>query len=283
MTNSGKKNGPRGGLLILIGVCLFLMLVSSFSPSFNSAMRSGINLILMPMQRGMNKAGSYIFGRIEKLRDLERVQEENELMEEELAQLRQENARLKLQSKELSQLQILLKMKEQYPDYETLGAHVVGKNSGNFYQSFQIDKGSKDGVKINMNVLAGGGLAGIVTAVGDGYATVSTIINSGQYVSAMSVRSGSNLIVSGSLNLYGEGLLAVENISLNSDVERGDTIVTSNISDRYLPGLLIGFIDELSTDSNQLTKTGTLRPVTDFDSLDMVLVIMELKEGGEEP
>lgn len=281
MNLPGKKNRTRGGLLILIGVCLFLMLVSSFSPSFNSVLRNAVNKVLMPMQRGMNKMGSYFSSQMENLRDLKDVQEKAKRQEEELEFLRAENARLKLREKELSELRGLMKMQEQYPDYESLGAHIIGKSSGNYYQSFMIDRGEKDGVRIGMNVLANRGLAGRVTAVGDSYATVETIINSGQYVSAMSTRDGSHFLVSGNLKLYNSGFLGLEDAPITSGLERGDEVVTSNISDLYLPGLLIGYVESLETDSNQLTKTGTIRPVADFDTMDTVMVILTLKEKGE--
>ena len=283
MSEPRRNQTPKGGLLIVIGVCLFLMLVSSVSPSFNNALRNGIGSLLMPMQRGMNKAGSYLFGRIEALRDLREVQEDNERLEEELAQLRQDNARLKLKEKELDELRQLLGLREQYPEYETLGAHIIGKSSGNWFQSFMIDKGSRDGLENGMNVLADGGLVGIVTSVGYNFATVTTIINSGQYVSAMTARSSSSFLVAGSLDSYSDGLLRLENIALTADVERGDMVVTSNISDVYLPGLFIGYVEETVTDANQLLRSGTLRPAADFDSLDMVLVITTLKENGGQP
>jgi len=278
MNENRRRNAPRGGLLILIGICLFLMLVSSFSPGFNNFLRGTISSVLMPMQRGMNQAGSYLFGRIEKWRELSQVQEANSQMAQELAQLRKENAALKLNEKELEELRILLDMKEQYPDYGTLGAHIIGKSSGNWFQSFMIDKGEKEGIQVGMNVLAGGGLVGIVTAVGDHYATVNTIINSGQYVSAMSTRSGGTFFVAGDLDLYSQGLLAIQNVSLDADLARGDMVVTSNISDIYLPGLLIGYVESIFADSNQLTRSGTLRPVANFDALDMVQVILTLKK-----
>ena len=276
----GTKHSPLGGLLILIGICLFLMLVSSFSPAFNTAVRNGINSVLMPMQRGMNKVGSAIFSRLERLRGLENVQEKNERLEEELAVLREENARLKLQEKELSALRGLLDLGEQYPEYTTLGAHVIGKSSGNWFQSFMIDKGTLDGIAVGMNVMADGGLVGIISAVGSHYATVQTLINSGQFVSAMTARSGDTFLVAGDMDLYADGLVGLENISLEADVARGDMVVTSNISDLYLPGLLIGYVDEVKTDANQLLRSGSLRPVADFGGLDMVLVITTLKETG---
>lgn len=273
---------PRSGLLILIGICLFLLLLSSFSDGFNNALRQGVDRVLMPMQKGMNRAGSMVFGKLEKLSELSRVQDENLSMREELALLREENARLKLKEEELSSLRGLLELGEQYPDYPVVGAHVIGKNSGNWYQSFLIDKGSADGLALNMNVIADGGLVGIITSIGENYATVSTIINDNQYVSAMSARTQNNFLVAGDLKLYAQGLLKLEDVGKFDDVQVGDMVVTSNISELYLPGLLIGYVDTIEVDSNRLQQSGTLLPVARFDDLDIVLVITELKNIGED-
>ena len=283
MSEPRRSRNPRGGLLIVIGICLFLMLVSSLSPGFARVLRDGIGTVLMPMQKGMNRAGSYLSGRLEALQELRQVREDNERLEEELGKLREENAKLKLNEQELAAMRELLHLQEQYQEYESLGAHVIGRSSGNWYQSFLIDKGSKDGLEAGMNVMAGGGLVGLVTSVGNNTSTVSTIINTGRYVSAMTTRSGHSFLVAGSLELYADGMLALENIPLGADVEPGDMVVTSNISDVYLPGLLIGYVEETVTDANRLLRSGSLRPVADFDNLDMVLVITTLKGTEETP
>ena len=283
MADPRKKNQfrPHSGLLILIGICLFLMLLSYFSEGFNRALRNSFNTVLLPMQKGMNAAGRYVFGRFEDLRDLRNVREENAQLKEELDLLREENARLKLKEEELLQMHGLLSMADQYPEYETVGAHVIGKNSGNWFQSLMIDRGTAEGIAVNMNVLADGGLIGIVTTVGEHYAIVTSIINDDRYVSAMSARTGNNFIVAGSLNLYTDGLLSLRNANRTADIEVGDMVVTSNISELYLPGLLIGYVSEISMDANQLEKSGTIRPVADFNELSNVLIITTLKETGE--
>ena len=282
-----KRNNPsmrpHTGLLILVGVCLFLLLLSSFSSGFSNALRRGVDAVLMPMQKGMNTAGRYLSGRIENYRDLSDIQEMYELLSDELAVLRAENARLKLRENELDEMRRLLDLAEQYPQYDTVGAHIIGKNSSNWYRSFLIDKGSRDGIRVNMNVLADGGLVGIVTAVGDSYATVSTIINDSQYVSAMSARTGSGCIVAGDLSLYADGLLQLQNIGMDADMAVGDMIVTSNISSLYVPGLLIGFVESVSPDPNQLQQSGTMRPAADFDELDSVLIVTTMKVSGSTP
>ena len=58
--------------------------------------------------------------------------------------------------------------------------------------------------------------------------------------------------------------------------------MTSSISDKYLPGILIGYINSISADSNNLTKSGRITPAVDFEHLEEVLVITELKQQIEE-
>ena len=60
-------------------------------------------------------------------------------------------------------------------------------------------------------------------------------------------------------------------------------MVTSNISEKYLPGILIGYISELNNDANNLTKSGQITPVVDFEHLQEVLVILERKEYVASP
>ena len=55
----------------------------------------------------------------------------------------------------------------------------------NWFSTFTIDKGSKDGIAADMNVMAGSGLVGIVTEVGPTWAKVRSIIDDSSNVSAM--------------------------------------------------------------------------------------------------
>ena len=71
------------------------------------------------------------------------------------------------------------------------------------------------------------------------------------------------------------------NNSVTVQVKEGDKVVTSNISDKYLPGLLIGYITSIESDSNNLTHSGTITPAVDFEHMDEVLVILDLKQQTE--
>ena len=80
-----------------------------------------------------------------------------------------------------------------------------------------------------------------------------------------------------------EGKLLLSDLTVDVDVSVGEKVVTSNISDKYLPGILIGYVDAIGEDQNHLMQTGTILPAADFSHIDHVLVILETKNTGGKP
>ena len=130
-----------------------------------------------------------------------------------------------------------------------------------------------------MNVMAGAGLVGIVTSVGPNWATVRSIIDDESNISAMVLNTSDTMIVTGDLELYSNGTIKFSQLrDEDNAVSAGDQIVTSQISNRYLPGISIGYIKEINDDSNNLTKSGYITPIVDFEHLDIVLVVTQIKQ-----
>lgn len=170
-------------------------------------------------------------------------------------------------------------MDQNYADYEKVGAHVIANNGTNWFSSFTIDKGSNDGIRKDMNVLAGSGLVGIVTDVGPDYAQVRSIIDDGSNVSGMVLSTSDLCMVRGDLQLMEDGRIRFEKLPNNdNEIEVGEQVVTSHISSTYLQGLFIGYISEISVDSNNLTRSGYITPAVDFSKLQEVLVITTTKQ-----
>lgn len=203
--------------------------------------------------------------------------EDNKEMKDIITQLTEENTRLQAEEFELKRLRQLYELDQEYGQYHKVGARVIANDSSNWFQVFRIDKGSKDGIAVDMNVVAGGGLVGIVTDVGANYATVRSIIDDSSRVSAMAIQSGDGCIVAGDLTLFKEGRLRITNVLKDSDLKDGDKIVTSNTSSVFVPGVLVGYAAEITNDTNNVTKSGYLIPAAEFDSLQEVLVITDLK------
>ena len=111
MKNKDSRIRPKHFLLVLIGLCLILIIVSTVSSTVNNGVRNVINTVLMPMQRGLNQVGGFLSGEIESVAELKRVQDENTALQEEVEFLRAENTQYQLQLAELEQYRELLDMK----------------------------------------------------------------------------------------------------------------------------------------------------------------------------
>ena len=283
MKKKKKSSLPaRYVLLFMLLFCILLLVANYFKPGFLSPVSNAVNAVLTPMQKGLNHLGTGFADTAYDYKSLEEARAENQTLKEELAALREEVNNYQQGQKELEELRTLFELKGQYTDYEMTGASVIQKDAGNWYHSFVIDKGTDDGIEVDMNVIADGGLVGIVTEVGSNFAKVRSIIDDDSNVSAMSLNSGDTCIVSGDLKLYSDGKLRLSYIDKNDNIWDDDKIVTSNISDKYLPNILIGYAKDIAVDSNNVTKSGYLIPAVDFEHLQNVLVIKTLKVTGEE-
>ena len=97
----------------------------------------------------------------------------------------------------------------------------------------------------------------------------------------MFLRTSDTCDVKGNLTTINDGYIEVERISVDAEIEEGYEIVTSYVSDRYLDGILIGYVKDIVTEPDNMTMTAKVVPVVDFNRLDTVLVITKLKHSDE--
>ena len=276
-----KKRDSIPSKYILTGisvVCVGFMLLSYIFGFQGGPLNTVSGYLFVPIQKGVNYVGWYLSDRADNLQDLRAVMAERDALQEQVDQLTMENSQLMQEKYELEDLRTLYKLDRSYSDYSKVAANVIGKDSGNWFHSFTIDKGSKDGIEVDMNVLSGSGLVGIVTKVGADWAQVRAIIDDTSNVSAMISATADNCMVSGDLKLMSDGCISISQLKdSDNQVEFGAKVVTSQVSDKYHPGLLIGYVQELHMDANNLTKSGTIAPAVDFEHLRAVLVITDKK------
>lgn len=264
-------------LLIVVVVCGILLGAERFMDG--GPLSWVANYTIIPMQKGISYVGTWMSDLTDNFATLKDLQKENEELQERIDTLTIDNTRLRQEQYELERLQELYKLDQNYADYEKVGAHVIANNGTNWFSSFTIDKGSNDGIRKDMNVLAGSGLVGIVTDVGPDYAQVRSIIDDGSNVSGMVLSTSDLCMVRGDLQLMEDGRIRFEKLPNNdNEIEVGEQVVTSHISSTYLQGLFIGYISEISVDSNNLTRSGYITPAVDFSKLQEVLVITTTKK-----
>ena len=277
-----KISNNRLVLIVLSVSCVGMIGLTTIKNEQLRPIRTAVGYFLLPVQTGVNRVGSAVYSNFKNQEKMRTALADNESLREQVATLTMENTRLQSDSYELSRLRKLYELNQTYGQYRMTGARVIAKDTGNWFHVFRIDKGARDGIKPDMNVVGDGGLIGIVTDVGDNYATVRSIIDDVSRVSAMAIQSNDTCIVSGNLQLYANGKLKISDITDTADIKDGDAIVTSTVSSKFLPGILIGYAGALKTDPDRLTRSGTLVPVADFETIQEVLVILDLKSEMRE-
>ncbi len=118
-----------------------------------------------------------------------------------------------------------------------------------------------------------------VIEVAPNYSQVRSIIDDESNISGMILSTSDLCMVRGDLKLMEDGRIRLEKLPNNdTEIEVGEQVVTSHISSRFLQGLLIGYVSEISVDSNNLTRSGYITPAVDFTKLHEVLIITSTKQ-----
>lgn len=268
-------------LAIMTFFCVSAIVATLASGVTSAPLQEAAGLIIVPFEKSIASIGQWMTGVQNSFREKEDLIQQNKELQTTVDTLTEQNNVLLQDQAELARLEQLYKLDEEYTDYPKVAARIISKDPGNWYDTFMINRGSNDGIRVDNNVIAGKGLVGIVTDVGSNWATVRSIIDDSSNVSAMTVSTDDICVVEGDLELIDEGKLRFSQLYDREDkVSVGERIVTSNISDKYVEGLFIGYVSEIELDTNNLTKTGTLVTPVDFQHLKDVFVITTNKQDA---
>ena len=271
-------------LLVIMTFFCGSAVVSTLASGVTSApLAEAAGMIIVPFEKSINGIETWIGELNQTFQDKQDLINKNQELQDAVDTLTEQNNILIQNQSELSRLQELYKLDEEYSSYPKIAARIISKDPGNWYDTFMINRGSNDGIRVDNNVISGKGLVGIVTEVGPNWATVRAIIDDSSYVSVMTVGTDDNCVATGDLELIDEGKLRFSQLYDKDDkVTVGERIVTSNISDKYVEGLFVGYVSEIELDTNNLTKTGTIVTPVDFQHLKDVFVITVNKQDSIE-
>lgn len=270
-------------ILIMSILCIGLVALAASSKFSFAPLQQGTGYVISPFQNGINTVGTWLRSQNSGFHSLKVLKTENDELNTKVNTLTEKNNILLQDQEELERLRTLYALDKSYSEYEKVAAQIISKDPGNWYSTFTINRGTTSGIQVDNNVIADGGLVGIVIKVGSNSATVRSIIDDSSNVSAMAATTSDICIVTGDLLLMDQGKLNfIQMTDREDNVQAGERIVSSGISNKFLKGILIGHVSEIAYDANKLTKTGTIIPVVDFEHLHEVLVIKELKQKGSD-
>lgn len=200
---------------------------------------------------------------------------------ESLSELRSENEKLTAQVAELSEaqntaerLEELLGLQSTY-NLQSTAARIIGSSSDAWSQTVTIDKGTSSGLDINMPVCNAGGVIGQIIEVSATTSTVRLATDENSGISAMIQQTRAQ----GMLQGQPDGTLRLEYVSVDSDVQEGDIVITSGIGGVYPKGLPLGTVSSVQKSSNALYYTIVVTPSAYTENNEEVLVITSLTDG----
>lgn len=177
--------------------------------------------------------------------------------------------------KEVTELKSTLDLNSTLSEYTYINATVVNRNIGYWYNNLTIDKGSKNGIKKGDAVIIPSGLIGKITNVSNFSSTVK-LLTSDEISSKISVKINSN-------DKYLYGLLVgydseyniykIEGITDSDDIEKGDLVTTTGLTDYFPSGLLIGKVSKVVKDEYDLNSIVEVVPSVNFENISIVTIL----------
>lgn len=273
MRNLFKKKG-----FVLIFVTVVLILVIGVASSFRSTAGFLANILsvpLTPVQKLFTSIGQKVDEFVSFFKDTKAIKDENETLKILVAQMQDNNRELDSLRKENEELREALNLKERFSDYTIIGANVIAKDPGNWFDVFKVDAGTKDGIKINHPVVSNAtGLVGRVLEVQLTSSKILSIIDEDSVIDGWIEKDGGGSVrVLGDLSLKDSGLCKMDYIPLDVDVSVGDVIETSGLGGLYPKGIVIGTVIEIKNAGDEYGRYAIIKPAVDFKKLQEVFIL----------
>jgi rod shape-determining protein MreC len=277
----------RRSVLAVLVLLSLLLLTAYFGESSGGTLHGvqrGAMEVLAPIQEGANRALKPFRDLFGWFGDTLDAKSERDKLKAERDRLRDDLAKVTTEKRDLEQRSGLKTANEEggLGGYTPVEARVIARSPSSWYQTFQINKGSSDGVKVDQPVVNGAGLVGKVKSVSDGNASVMLLTDPEFGVSGQALGSGEPGSVAPAVGAPGD--LRFELVPNAKDVHRGEMIVTAGTSastrasalrSLYPRGIPIGTVTRVETGEGELDRVIHVRPVADLRSLTIVEVLTD--------
>ncbi len=268
-------------VIIAVSFVLFILItlkVMSLTRWDNTALfpvSRVVREVIAPAQAVVTNISSGVNDFFAYFTDNKVLREENNEMAQRLAALQEEVYRLQAEAQENERLKELLAYKEQKEEnYELVLAGVIARDPGNWYKTLLVNKGTVDGIAINMPVVNHDGLVGIVTGVSKNTAEILMLLDS---EAAVGSRIFETRVTPGVVEGTGRSdYLRMINLPHDVEIGLGQTVVTSGLGEYYPKGIRVGTVAEVILEPNGLMKTALIKPFVDFARLEEVFIIKKV-------
>ena len=259
--------------LIFATALIFIGIAISANRDRATFVDNTVGNVMSPVQKVFFNIGSKIEDFVQFVAEIRTLSQENEKLRQEIEILREENRKLEPLKEENQRLREMIGLKDQFEQFNVVGAQIIAKGPGNWFSTFTIDKGTNDGLNKNDVAITNQGVVGHIFEIGTNWAKVVSIIDANGAVSGLVMRTRDIAMVKGDVVLQNEGLCKMVQIPNDADVIVNDKIETSGLGGIYPKGLLIGTIIDIKQEAHEISKYAVVKPSVDFKRLEEVLII----------
>jgi rod shape-determining protein MreC len=196
------------------------------------------------------------------------IVEENKKLKKEIEELKAVLISYQESYQEAQRLRKLLSLSDDYK-YQFISARVIGREQAALSRVILINKGSSDGLKTGMPVVAPPGLIGRLVDVSWHVSRVLLFIDENSNIDAIVQRNRTQGIISGA----GSRGLIFKYISKTQDVKEGDVIVSAGMGGVFPKGMLIGQVIHVDKQDASLFLKINVAPFADFSKLEEILIL----------
>jgi rod shape-determining protein MreC len=265
-------------LAVLLAVCLAGMFFAAVTNNGTSPLTSVAGVVFSPLQRlaafAVDKfddfSGAFVSSSVYR----QQVRE----LQEKVAEYQSQLVDYEKLKKKVESYENFLDVKDNNPDYVFAAATVIGRDSADVFSSFTLNAGSADGVTVNCPVIYGEYLIGVVKEVDVSSCVVYTIFNPKVNISAYEIRSGEIGYVNSTTNLALGGECRLSGLDANTVITSGGIVCTSGIGGIYPRGLIIGTVQKVEADENDVSSNAIVKPDIDMTQLRDVFIITDFGE-----
>ncbi len=241
--------------------------------------KSMLGDIFSPVMSGIRGMGESLKGYSMYFSDIDSLIEENSQLRDEIDDLKNKLDKAELTEEENKRLRDYISVKEAHEDFVLMEALIIGSEAENYMSIFKINKGSDDGIRVNMPVIVAKGLVGCVCEVGGSWANVRVICEASSGAGGYISRNGTIGVLQGDITYRDDGVVKLSYLDIDADVKIGDMVYTSGSGSVYPGGLLVGRVSSVGIDEYSRSKVATVTCSVDFDSLSYVMIVTEFQRN----
>lgn len=281
MFNKRNKIEKKYILLgVVIGIVVLLVIVSSIVNSKRelSPVEMAIKDTVLLVEKVAYAPIRFVKDKVDEITKLHNIYEEYQILENKIGETDSIKAKNLELADEVDKLSKMLELNQTLSKDSYLNATVINRNLGYWYNTVTIDKGSKNGVEVDMPVVVSEGLIGKVSKVTNFNSTVK-LLTSDDVNNKISVKiSVDDKNVYGLLSGYNKetGNFIVEGIADNTEIKKDSFVMTTGMGDIFPSGILVGKVASITTDNFDLAKTVEVKSDVNFDDIRYVTILKRI-------